>query len=82
MKKKVLNLAGGLSEKIAAQLNALPCFQGVADKRLFSIAEGKMRNKYTIECRLTAMLVIVGATPLNDEVFQLPPTAKELSIGG
>jgi hypothetical protein len=81
MSRKTLSLARGLSEKVAAQLAALPCFQGLSDSRLCSIAEGKMKNKYTIECRLTAMLVIVGATPLTDEVFQLPPTVNERNIG-
>ena len=77
-----LNLSAGLSPKVLKQLEELPCFAGVSTQRLCSIAQSKLRGKRTIECRTTAMIVIVGNTPLDDEVFQLPPTPTELSIGG
>jgi hypothetical protein len=80
MKPNPLNLSGGLSPKIAAQLEALPCFAGVSTPRLCSLAQGKMRSKRLIECRLTAMLIIVGNTPLDDEVFQIPPTIREREL--
>ena len=73
-----LNLAAGLSAKILAQLEELPCFKGVPTSRLCHIAMGTMRNHRKIECRITAMVVIVGNKPLDDEVFQLPPTPQEL----
>jgi hypothetical protein len=38
----------------------------------------KMRGHRVIECRITAMVIIVGNAPLTDEVFQLTPTAQEL----
>lgn len=73
-----LDLAAGLSAKILAQLEQLPCFNGVPTSRLCKVAMGKMRNARLIECRITAMVVIVGNKPLDDEVFQLTPTAQEL----
>lgn len=73
-----MNLAAGLSEKILKQLEELPCFKGVPTTRLCRIAMGTIRNRRVIECRITAMVIIVGCKPLNDEVFQLTPTAQEL----
>ena len=80
IKQKPLELSQGLSEKVKAQLDALPCFQGVSTERLCSIAQSKLKNRRIVEERLTAMLVIVGNTPLTDEVFQLPPTSREREI--
>ena len=77
-RKNPLNLAAGLSAKILAQLEELPCFKGVPTTRLCKVAMGKMRNHRVIECRITAMVVIVGNTSLDDEVFQLTPVAQEL----
>ena len=73
-----LNLAAGLSAKILAQLEELPCFKGVPTSRLCHVAMTSIRNRRIIECRITAMVIIVGNKPLDDEVFQLPPTAQEL----
>jgi hypothetical protein len=77
-----LTLSSNLSATVRRQIEALPCFQGLATERLCQIAQGKLRNKRTIQCRLTAMLVIVGVTPLDDEVFQLPPTINERNANG
>jgi hypothetical protein len=73
-----LNLAAGLSAKILAQIEELPCFKGVPTTRLCHVAMSKMRGHRVIECRITAMVIIVGNAPLTDEVFQLTPTAQEL----
>jgi hypothetical protein len=81
MKERPLNLSAGVSPKIAAQLEELPCFKGVSTPRLCSIAQSAMRNKRVIECRLTAMILIVGNKPLDDEIFQIPPTSNELNRG-
>lgn len=76
------NISKGLRPEVLAQIEALPCFQGLSKERLCSIAQGKIRDKRVkIDCRITAMLVIVGNTPLTDEVFQLPPTTNERNIG-
>jgi hypothetical protein len=72
-----LTLSTNVSATVLKQIEALPCFQGLSTDRLCQIAQSKMRNKRTIQCRVTAMLVIVGATPLNDEVFMIPPTINE-----
>lgn len=78
VKNNPLNLAAGLSEKVLKQLEELPCFKGVPTTRLCTVAMGKMRGRRVIECRITAMVIIVGNAPLSDEVFQLTPTAQEL----
>jgi len=64
------------------QIEALPCFQGLSTARICQIAQSKMRNRVTITCRTTAMLVIVGVTPITDEVFLLPPTTNERNANG
>ena len=78
IKANPLNLAAGLSQKVLKQLEELPCFKGVPTTRLCAVAMSSMRGRRVIECRITAMVIIVGNKPLNDEVFQLTPTAKEL----
>lgn len=83
MNPKTLGLFGmNLRPEVIAQLEALPCFAGVSTERLCQNAQGKIRGGRKIECRITAMLIIVGTKPLTDEVFQIPPTARELEIGG
>lgn len=68
--------------EVLKQIEALPCFQGLSTARVCQIAQGKLRNRVSISCRATAMLVIVGVTPLTDEVFLLPPTTNERNANG
>lgn len=70
--RKRLNLSAGFRPEIAQQLEELPCFKDVATEKLIGIAQGILWNRRIIECRLTAMIVIVGNRSLDHEVFQIP----------